>query len=580
MLTRSSSFSDADSLVGHFGERVTRRLPLSRQMNPQQTVSWLSCCMFGLVIFGGSFSPRAAESAQTSDFNRVYNALKEARREAVERYAVELLQVAEDAANAGFDDVCRRALRQVRTLLRRPEDRRRNSGVDAPRLRRSADESTFAKRIHRRLRRLKRQLGRTPTEKGATRDERYGATQPFVDKLERARRRFVKSLSSLANRCVRHGFPAHGYEVVLWTLRFDPENSRLRKTMRQQEFVDPKSGEIRWYGPFDFSRASRGMVDHPRYGWVTADQQQQLEKGLSWHNGAWHPSAEVDAKRRQWKHRWTHETEHFIVHTNAPIEDAVSFGREVEQLYSFVFRVWVEFFAFDDAQAAKDLILRGGKELGARKLFLNYFRSRESYVDAIENDAALRSQDGATLLKDSAGFYSSATGRAYFFRGLDGPQLRTIYHEVTHQIFGETFARGHAPTWLAEGIAVFMEDPIIRGQRGAQRLLAGAQAPRGLREHPIDVNVFLRTRNDPSVFHAAERRENYSTAGAVVHFFLLHKGGVYRRGFIRYAREAYRNTRQESPTPVAKLYEYLGTSAEMLQEAWSDFNRTPDLFDF
>ena len=71
-------------------------------MNPQQTVSWLSCCMFGLVIFGGSFSARAAESAQTSDFNRVYNALKEARREAVERYAVELLQVAEDAANAGY----------------------------------------------------------------------------------------------------------------------------------------------------------------------------------------------------------------------------------------------------------------------------------------------------------------------------------------------------------------------------------------------------------------------------------------------------------------------------------------------
>ena len=44
---------------------------------------------------------------------------------------------------------------------------------------------------------------------------------------------------------------------------------------------------------------------------------------------------------------------HFTIHTNAPMEDAVLFGREVERLYAFVFRVWVDYYAFDDPDLAR-----------------------------------------------------------------------------------------------------------------------------------------------------------------------------------------------------------------------------------
>ena len=126
-----------------------------------------------------------------------------------------------------------------------------------------------------------------------------------------------------------------------------------------------------------------------------------------------------------------------------------------------------------------------------------------------------------------------------------------------------------------------MEAPVVRGSRDTERFLTGAEPPAGLRsDDAIDLRKFLATRGDHDRFHGEERRVNYALSGAVVHFFLLHRGGAVRRGFIRYAREAYRNTLPESPTELDQLYEYLGGTERTLQAAWEEFNRAPDLFDF
>ena len=69
-------------------------------------------------------------------------------------------------------------------------------------------------------------------------------------------------------------------------------------------------------------------------------------------------------------------------------------------------------------------------------------------------------------------------------------------------------------------------------------------------------------------------------AGAIVHFFLLGSDGKYRRGFLRYARAAYRNTSVETPTRLEQLYLNTRLGPSELQAAWEEFNREPELFDF
>jgi hypothetical protein len=396
---------------------------------------------------------------------------------------------------------------------------------------------------------------------------------------KQARLAAMKAVEKLADRCVRQGFPAHGYELLLWALQIDPDNESLRRIVRQHPHTD-KSGKKVWYSPFELAKAKAGYIDHPEYGWVTPAEQKALESGKLWYKNQWQPRDFVEQERQKWENRWTHQTEHFEISTNASLRDAVEFGREVERLYSFFFRMFYDFYTAGTGSDGAKLVFGGGKDLGDKKLKLNYYRSREHYISEVKKDPDTKNLPPGeiALVSQSAGFYWGHTGKAYFYRGPDGPDLSVIYHEVTHQLFGETYDKGpQAPTWLVEAFGVFMEDPLIRGER----LIAGAEIPPGIRKQNIrDINDFVKNYQNHNKFHGEVRTDNYATAGAVVHFFLFFRGGLYRQAFIKYAREAYRNTQDDSPTHIKKLYEYLGIPENKLQEDWEAFNNTPDLFDF
>ncbi len=401
-----------------------------------------------------------------------------------------------------------------------------------------------------------------------------------VDEVEarerRARAELMKKVEKLAVQCVEQGFPAHAYEILLWAIDLDPDNKSLRKNVRQYELKDDQ-GKLHWYSPFEMAKAKKGFVQHPEYGWVTPKEIQALKAGKLLYKNQWVPREKVETERQKWENRWTHETEHFEIATNADLKDAVLFGREVERLYAFFFRVFIDFYSAGRAADDSKLVFGGGKEL-SKKLRLHYYRSREHYLAEVQKDPELKSIPNPELVAQSAGFYWGQTGKAYFYRGPSGPDLSVIYHEVTHQLFGETYDKGpRAPTWLVEGLGVFMEDPVIRGER----LLAGAEPPPGIKPgNARDLNDFVKNHYTQETFHGGRRGDNYATGGAVIQFFLFYKGGIYRQPFMRYAREAYRNTQDESPTAIKKLYEYLSISEEQLQEDWEVFNAHPDLFDF
>ncbi len=541
----------------------------------------------GVASTGAVFA--GAERALTGDLSGVLpgeacDDIRERRAASVGRYTDALVRVAMECAERGLRDEGAAMIEKV-VQLHTPE---RNSkpwpSTGAPPETAPGeivDETALPRAVRVRIRAARDALARTRSRLDSTGD-RLDAVRKVADSERRARRDFVNELSRLANRCVDDGFPALGYEVVLWTLQYDPDNARLRKALRQKPWTDERSGETRWYAPFDHAHARSGEIDDPRYGWVTPDDLQRLRSGEVRFDAQWLPKGRVEKLRRHWSGRWKHETEHFVIHTNADREGAVRFGREIERFYSFLFRVLVDFYAFEDPAEAIRLVLRRGKDLGRRKLRLHYHRSRESYLSEIETDPLLRAA-GRALTTQSAGFYWGQNGRAYFYAGPRGPDVTTVFHEVTHQILGETYPTvARPPAWLVEGIAVFMESAVVRGQCGTERLLVGAKPPPGVISvnRASNINAFIRNLGTTESFHAGRRHEHYATAGAIVHFFLLHRDGLLRRPFIRYAREAHQNDLPEEPTPIGTLYNYLDLTEDELQVEWEAFHVRPGVFDF
>jgi len=574
----------------------------------------------GAGLLGGTTNGRwrgARAAAPRGDINNeAYVKIKGIRQKHVDRYAERLFELAEACATLGAQDPGTGILATILQLYEPPRNRRKteqtgvalDEAITELAARLGPDVLVVPDQVAK-LKRV-RQKELTPEEKARLEEVRArvkalrvkitaGASAPqpsdevakenerelkkLVRRLGLSRRKFVGDMVRLAQQCLKQNFPAHGYEVILWALPFDPEHKTLRKALGQGRFK--KDGQTHWLSAYELRKIKQGYRLHPDYGWVTPVELKNLEKGYLWYSKQrkWLPREEVEALRQEWENAWVHETEHFEVTTNAPLRDVVLFGREIERFYRFFFRVFVDYYTPKGKIPDAKLVFGGGLNLGKEKLQLNYYASRESYLKEVKNDKRLQEVPNIGLTARSAGFYWGGNGRAYFYRGPEGPDLTVIYHEVTHQIFGETTTgRGpRAPVWMVEALGVFMEDPVIRGDPGTERLLAGAEPPPGVQPtSPRDINDFVKHHQTDDTFHGAGRGGNYAVAGAVAHFFLLYEGGQYRKGFLRYCREAYRNYSMDSPVPISKLYDYIGMSEVELQKAWKDFNAKPHLFDF
>jgi hypothetical protein len=532
--------------------------------------------------------------AQEGQFSRAYGVIKEGRGENIDAYTDGLLELVDECAENGWKEQGEAVLKRVWALHQPPRSRRKVAGASGvmaasagsadagavtgglKKVRKkvlSVDEQSRKDKFAKRYAEAENKL-----EKAAENEPKKAEVGRLETRRKRATDKFVDAQKKLATKCLKRGYPSIAYEVLLWTLEFDPNNKTLRKKLLRQKPFKDKKGRQRWYSAYEIKKAKKGLTLDPEYGWVNAEQKKALKAGKMLFKGKWLPKEKVEELRTDWANHWVYETEHYKVHTNAPLSDAVEFGREVENLYSFFFRTWVSYYAFGGKKPDANLVFGGGMKLGNKKLVMNYYRSREAYLAACEQDPELNSDP---LLKQSAGFYDPATGKAYFYRESYGPNLSTIYHEATHQIFGETSTTFRPPTWMVEGLAVYMEDPVVRGARGAERLLAGAEPPPGVKPSaPRNLASFLKSTANRDVFHGANRSENYKTGGAVVHFFMQYRGGIYRTAFIEFMQKAYKNAEPELPTSTENLYSMLRVSKEKLEEQWQEFNRTPSLFDF
>jgi hypothetical protein len=208
---------------------------------------------------------------------------------------------------------------------------------------------------------------------------------------------------------------------------------------------------------------------------------------------------------------------------------------------------------------------------------IHYYRTRNEYV------ATLKPRQ--SNIEVTNGLYLPSDRIAYFYDDPGNPDgnLETMFHEVTHQLLGES-ARSIANVGqdekLIEGIACYMES----FERDGDRLTVGN--PLHSRIHWARVRVVEEQYLIPMQrFTALGMREfqfgadfqtlqrYYSQASGMVHFFLHAQDGAYREPFISHLAQVYSpDARVRART--AGLDVLTGVSFEELDRQYDEYIRS------
>ncbi len=346
---------------------------------------------------------------------------------------------------------------------------------------------------------------------------------------------------------------ALGGECLRAVLERQPDHAEARRLLG---YVPYQGG---WARPFAVEQFRLGYIDHPVFGWVPADWKPHLERGelpTPAARGAkvrWLPTAEADRLRARWNPPWHIETEHFLIKTNVPLAEAISFGRRLEAFHDLFMALMADVQGDNSplARRFRDAHLVGEPSAKPNPHRVYYFASRDEYL----NDLTPRFGDG---IKRSLGFYKPPkTGNsrvpAYFFRDPNGdlPDTANLYHEVSHQLLFETaganrYTQNTGNYWLFEGLGTYFEtvEPqpdgsLEVGGRVGRRM---EEAIRSLvdRGQTIPLDRFVGYdeatfgRDDPAIFL------RYQQAMALTTFLMQWHDGAYRESFLDYVRDAYR----------------------------------------
>lgn len=366
----------------------------------------------------------------------------------------------------------------------------------------------------------------------------------------------------VAHRKLETEFAAELYKLSRDALRTHPSLSF--QLIREVAWHDPNHKFARsflgyardgnaWTTPFAKLQRSRRLVDHPVYGWLRERDVPRYEAGERFYLGDWMSAEKEAALRSDFRNAWVIETEHFVITTNHSLEAGVQIGRELERFHRFFIREFAMFFNTREQMQA--LFAKGaGASRESRQHQVYYFKSRQEYVDAL---IARQPQIAITN-----GLYMPADRVAYLYHDPEKPgHMSTIYHEVTHQLLGETTSQSfdvaeNANFWLIEGFACYIE--TVRSAAGS--LTVGTPTDDRIyyaRKRLVEENFFIPfeqfTRLGKDGFRASTDQlpQYYSQAAGMAHFFVHYNNGVYRDAFIEHMSLVYspmQRTRLNAPT--------------------------------
>ncbi len=382
-------------------------------------------------------------------------------------------------------------------------------------------------------------------------------TPAVVKDCEMRADRIVKTLTdrlcSAVDKCLGANEPGLAFELFQYLLRVDPENGRAHKSLGHVKIQD------RWLRPYEYQQYRQGLVWDPRLGWVLAREKARYEKGehFDLESKRWAPVAELNREHSDPAKPWRMKSEHFELVSTADLELTVQVLTRLEAFFLQAFGEYDLFFARGSTGQGAKLIF--GVAPVDKRLVVNFYRDRDQFK-AHANPPT----DWA------AGFYSGGRQGSFFYAFNGRMSVGVLQHELTHQILGE-FSPGHAPSWLSEGAAVYLQDAEFRDgiltlgglSRNHRVREYRSNLRAGRKEHPFKEMIRFGNGRD---WDSGDISSNYRGAGAAVYFLMHFDGGRYRGDFLDLLRDSYHGG-------ARSIEDYFGLSIDSLDFLMDRFYR-------
>ena len=382
------------------------------------------------------------------------------------------------------------------------------------------------------------------------------------------RRQYAQGLYQLVGALLEAGDAVAAYRTLFEVLRENPDHAAARRILGY------KLVEERWQTAFARRMLESGRVNHPRFGWLSADHVRRYEAGHRYFRSRWISVDQEDRFRGRMSQGWRIETEHYLVRTNHSLEAGVALGRQLETLYDVWRQLFVAYYASDEILARR---IRGESvELAPRRKYkVAFYRNRNEYIRDLKK---YQPRIDMTL-----GIYLGRQ-RTAFFHANDEEGQATLFHEATHQLFHEN-GPGRQRSgddvgldynfWIVEGVAIYFES---LQQHDGYATLGGLDAPRlQYARHNVFSGGFyeplqrLTAMGREAVQNHEQIRLLYSQAAGLTQLLMHHHHGVHRAALVEYIKSVYR--RRDRPETLAEL---AGTSFSELDDAYRAFLEVRD----
>lgn len=377
--------------------------------------------------------------------------------------------------------------------------------------------------------------------------------------IEAKRKELLRPTERLFKQALEAGVPGIARDCIDQTLVFWPGHRDVRRNLGEIQYAG------RWYGPRDQAQVKQGLVWDAKLGWIVEKDRARYAGGeyFDLQEQVWTTVEAANAVHGTLACRWVIKTEHLQVQGTAPLADLVDTANRLEAFYDQVFAAYCGFFLTPGAKGGDDLKLLFGL-LDHPRLVVNLAKDRDAYLASLPPMVKAGWSDG---------MFISSTKESYFYTGW----AEAVYHEFTHQILHVFTDGNRAPSWLAEGSAVYTQAPefsegrmrlgSVAGNNHLRLFIRQQQAGKALTLQKI-----LALDDGFSWMNSATPDLNYPAAGVLVQFCMEAEDRRYRSDFIDFLRDSYRGE-----TRGYELWEYLGMdygTFDRRHAAWvDDFSR-------
>lgn len=392
-------------------------------------------------------------------------------------------------------------------------------------------------------------------------------------KLRKLEIDYSTDLYKVARDALHQGYPSLVFQLIREVAFHNPDNRIARGMLG---YVLDKGT---WTTSFKKQMAIKKVINHPRFGWMEERIVARYENGERQFDGQWMSAEKEAALRSDFNNAWEVGSEHFLIKTNHSLEKGVEISRALEEFHRFFLREYTAFFS--SPQQMKRLLESGtnARWEPEKRYRVNYYRNKEEFV------LALRARQPE--IEKANGLYMPHDRVAYFYDDeLPGDtaeeradKRETMYHEVTHQLLGES--RPHtvdvgvkANFWVIEGFPCYLES--YRPQASGARV--GDPRHKRIywaRRRALEENIYWPMREFTQLGKAdfPLEADTYNQAAGMAHFFLNYEDGVYRDAFIQFLSNIYDpidQLRHKSPS----LEQLTGIKYEILDEQYKEYLST------